>query len=49
MSLFDNDDISGDSIPLDETLVKDDRPFYANQMEDPENMNNYYDWLYGDD
>ena len=31
-----------------EELVKDDRPFYANQMEDPEVQNEYHDWLFGE-
>ena len=46
-SLFEHDieHLSDSSEPL----VKDETPFYANQLEDSEIAANYLEWIYGDD
>ena len=48
-TLIDDQDNDHISISSEENLVKDESPFYANPLEDPEIQKLQYDFLYGDD
>ena len=47
--LIENEDQEINSMSSEDPLVKDESPFYANQLEDPEIYQMYFDSIYGDD